>query len=111
MALIVTVSPCKLLVYLTRKVRHTHYSVKLQGKVSKLQKKKPALEEIIGSSSEEGIIKECLRESELVHEGQTKVRLGYFIINQSYECETSFSLYIIETTFLKLLVHHNEFFF
>ena len=74
-----------------------------------MQKKKPALEEIIGSSSEEGIIKECLRESELVHVGQTKVRVGYFIINQSYEYETSFSLYITEITFLILLVHHNEF--
>ena len=70
-----------------------------------MQKKKPALEEIIGSSSEEGIIKECLRESELVHVGQTKVRVGYFIINQSYECETSFSLYITEITFLKLFCH------
>lgn len=70
-----------------------------------MQKKKPALEEIIGSSSEEGIIKECLRESELVHIGQTEVKVGYFIINQSYECEISFSLYITEMTFLKLLVH------
>lgn len=39
MALIVTVSACKLLAYLTRKVRHTHYSVKLTGKGKQVAKK------------------------------------------------------------------------
>ena len=51
MALIVTVSASVLLAYHTRKVKHTHKSVKVTGKGKQVAKKKPALEEIIGSSS------------------------------------------------------------